>query len=274
MDRYQRIVVGTDGSEAAQLAVTVAGEVALRLGVPITALTVWKEKARKSALDPESAVRISAAAVAALVEAGLSQVTALDMPGTPSAALLEVGAQDPGTLLVIGARGLGRSKDRLTSSTANHVSHHSPTDVLFTHKVPKRWTTVGLATDGSPSSMLAVRRGYDLALELGARPFLVTATKTDADGAETLAQVHAALNLDDPELLGHDVLTGVPPAEALCNAAWKYDLVVIGNRGMSGPARLLGSVANKVTHDIDTNLLLVATTHGSDDPDPEPDPPR
>lgn len=261
MGCYQRIVVGTDGTEAAQIAVAVAGDVATRFDIPITVLTSWKESARKSAIGPESAVRISETALAELVEAGVPLVSRLDLPGSAGAVLLDVVEQEPGTLLVIGARGLGRSKDRLTGSTANHISHHSPTDVLFTHKVPKRWTTVGLATDGSPSSIQAVRRGYDIARALGARPFLVTAAKTDDDGALVLDEVEAEVAVEEPELFGRDVLTGVPAAEALCNAAWKYDMVVIGNRGMSGPARLLGSVANKVTHDIDTNLLLVNTTH-------------
>ena len=49
-------------------------------------------------------------------------------------------------------------------------------------------------------------------------------------------------------------------AAALTNAASDYDLLVIGNKGMSGPSRLLGSVSNSVTHDLPTDLLLVNTT--------------
>ncbi|MFC4373440.1 universal stress protein [Nocardia halotolerans] len=260
MGCYQRIVVGTDGTDTGQLAVAVAGAVATRFDIPVTTLTAWKESARKSTIGPEEAVRIGEQAVAELVEAGVEQVSRLDLPGAAGTVLLEAVEGEPATLLVVGARGLGRSKSRLTGSTANHISHHSPTDVLFTHKVPKRWTTVGLATDGSPGSILAVRRGYEVARTLGARPFLVTAAKTDDEGADTLIAVEGAVDVAEPELFGHDVLTGVPAAEALCNAAWKYDLMVIGNRGMSGPARLLGSVANKVTHDIETNLLLVNTS--------------
>ncbi|MFF2083439.1 universal stress protein [Nocardia sp. NPDC058176] len=260
MGFYQRIVVGTDGSEDAQVALAVAGEMAARWEIPVTALAVWKDSARKAAIGPESAEEITAAAAEILVEAGAAEVTRLELPGAASTVLLEAVEQQPDALLVIGGRGLGSSKARLTGSTANHVSHHSPTDVLFTHNVPKRWTTIGLATDGSPSSILAVRRGYEVAVAMGARPFLVTAAKTDDEGAQTLLEVEAAAAVEDPDLFGRDVLTGVPAAEALCNAAWKYDMVVIGNRGMSGPARLLGSVANKVTHDIDTNLLLVNTT--------------
>lgn len=260
MGCYQRIVVGTDGSEDARVALAVAGELAARWEIPVIAVTVWKDSARKAAIGPEEAALITESAAAELLSAGASDVQRLDLPGSAGTVLLEVVEAAPGALLVIGGRGLGSSKARLTGSTANHISHHSPTDVLFTHKVPKRWTTIGLATDGSPSSILAVQRGYEVAVTLGARPFLVTAAKTEDDGAQTLLEVEGVAAVEDPELFGRDVLTGVPAAEALVNAAWKYDMVVIGNRGMSGPARLLGSVANKVTHDIDTNLLLVHTT--------------
>ncbi|MFE3542686.1 universal stress protein [Nocardia sp. NPDC059177] len=260
MGCYQRIVVGTNGSESGQTAVTVAGELAARLAVGVTVVSVWKEATLKAGTDAAWAQQVTAEAAAVLAAAGVGAVERVELDGAAGPVLLEVAARVPGTLLVIGGGGLGRSKARLLGSTANHVSHHSDTDVVFTHKVPKRWTTMGLTTDGSESSLTAVRRGYELASALGARPFLVTAAKTESEGADTLAEVEGQVELADPELFGRDVLTGVPAAEAICNVAWKYDLVVIGNRGMSGPARLLGSVANKVTHDIDTNLLLVDTT--------------
>ncbi|MGW6422103.1 universal stress protein [Nocardia sp. NPDC055053] len=258
---YQRIVVGSNGSESARTAVAVAGELALKLALEVTVVSVWKEATLKAGTDAAWAEAVTAAAAEALLDAGLTDVRCLELPGAAGAVLLDAAAGEPGTLLVIGGGSLGSSKARLLGSTANHVSHHSESDVVFTHKIPKRWTTVGLTTDGSASSITAVRRGYDVAVGLGARPFLVTSAKTDDDGAATLIEVEAAAAVEDPGLFGRDVLTGVPAAEAICNAAWKYDLVVIGNRGMSGPARLLGSVANKVTHDIDTNLLLVNTTN-------------
>ena len=41
----------------------------------------------------------------------------------------------------------------------------------------------------------------------------------------------------------------------------KYDLVVVGNKGMTGASRFfLGSVPNKVSHHIPTALLIVRTT--------------
>jgi nucleotide-binding universal stress UspA family protein len=40
----------------------------------------------------------------------------------------------------------------------------------------------------------------------------------------------------------------------------KADVIVVGSRGMSGPARfLLGSVPNKVSHHAPCNVLIVRT---------------
>jgi nucleotide-binding universal stress UspA family protein len=123
--------------------------------------------------------------------------------------------------------------------------------------LPDRWNFAALATDGSSTSLRAVRHGLRIATALGATPRLVTAARTEAAGAELLEAAALELGLDLPE---REVLVDQHPASAVANAGWKYELVVIGNRGMSGPGRLLGSVANKITHELRTNLLLVNTT--------------
>jgi nucleotide-binding universal stress UspA family protein len=40
-----------------------------------------------------------------------------------------------------------------------------------------------------------------------------------------------------------------------------YDLLVVGNKGMTGASRfLLGSVPNKVSHHVGKSMLIVKTT--------------
>jgi nucleotide-binding universal stress UspA family protein len=59
------------------------------------------------------------------------------------------------------------------------------------------------------------------------------------------------------------VIAGEPTAAIVEAArAGGYDLLVIGNRGMTGIARVLrlGSVPNKVMHRLPCNLLVVKTT--------------
>lgn len=52
------------------------------------------------------------------------------------------------------------------------------------------------------------------------------------------------------------------PADALIEIAEKTgaDLIVLGNRGMSGVARVLGSIPNKVAHHSPCSLLIVDTS--------------
>jgi nucleotide-binding universal stress UspA family protein len=52
------------------------------------------------------------------------------------------------------------------------------------------------------------------------------------------------------------------PADALLQVADQIDAstIVVGNKGMSGGRRLLGSVPNKVSHEARCNVLIVATT--------------
>ncbi len=58
------------------------------------------------------------------------------------------------------------------------------------------------------------------------------------------------------------LLTG-DPADALLGlaAVERADVIVVGNKGMSGAQRfLLGSVPNKVSHRATCDVLVVATT--------------
>ncbi|HWB69932.1 MAG TPA: universal stress protein, partial [Solirubrobacterales bacterium] len=53
------------------------------------------------------------------------------------------------------------------------------------------------------------------------------------------------------------------PAEAILNVAEKIDadLIVVGNRGMTGARRfLLGSVPNNVSHHAPCSVIIVRTT--------------
>ena len=51
------------------------------------------------------------------------------------------------------------------------------------------------------------------------------------------------------------------PAEVLCDiaATLQADLIVVGNRGMQGGRRLLGSVPNTVSHHAPCSVLIVDT---------------
>ncbi|CAM3980027.1 universal stress protein [Smaragdicoccus niigatensis] len=254
MDSYPRVVIGTDGSTDATAAVRLGGKIASRLSVPVTLVSVWSESERE-------AVSIVSDAKSILSELGISDITISTPEGDPGDVLVDVADDDPRVLLVVGSSGLNKATSRIVGSTSNRLSHHSKADVLFARDpLPTRWNHVALATDGSESSHRAVRRGITLAIALHAHPRLITGAKNLEQGEEAMAGIFAELTAKYPDAdIQREVLEDPQAATAVINAGWKYDLVVIGNKSMSGPARLLGSVANKITHGLECNLLLANT---------------
>ena len=91
--------------------------------------------------------------------------------------------------------------------------------------------------------------------ELGALARQAEDSGDTAAAEETLNAVASRLGI--AASLERQALTG-DPADVL--AAADYGLLVIGNRGMAGFARVLGSTANTITHRATSNLLLVNTS--------------
>lgn len=259
MDSYPRVLVGTDGSPDAVAAVQIAATVAGRSGAPLVIAHSGDDDER----DRHSAGLLLEEAEATATAAGVVNLEMCAVEGKAPDVMLELANEHPDQLVVVGSAGLSKASSRLVGSTSNRLTHHSLADVLFAKApLPTAWNFVALTTDGSPTSLHAVRHGLRVAVALDATPRLVTAAKTQEAGDEVLDAAFAGLDVDpDGDVaIEREVLVDPHPASAVAHASWKYELVVIGNRGMSGPSRLLGSVANKITHELRTNLLLVNTT--------------
>ena len=142
-----------------------------------------------------------------------------------------------------------------------------------------------VGTDGSDTATSAVRYAIDLARELGARLQIVSAYEpVPADrllreGLEVPNDLEWSINPreDVLELLEHaseeaqsvgvaEVQTFArqgDAADAILDVAEEQmtDLIVVGNKGMTGAKRfLLGSVPNKVSHHAPCSVLIVRTT--------------
>ncbi|MFC4948236.1 universal stress protein [Pseudonocardia sp. GCM10023141] len=257
MDSYPRVLVGTDGSPDAVAAVHLGATVAGLLAVPL-AIVHAVEDVERDSHDGDLLLQEAAAVAAA---AGAPDVSTLLAEGKAPQALLALADEEPEQLVVVGAAGLASTTSRLAGSTSNRLTHHSRADVLFVRApLPQAWNFVALATDGSTTSYEAVRHGLRLAHALDATPRLITAARSQEAGDDVLAAAAAGMGLDGD--VEREVLVDPQSASAIVNAGWKYELLAIGNRGMSGPSRLLGSIANTVTHELRTNLLLVNTTRG------------
>ncbi len=147
------------------------------------------------------------------------------------------------------------------------------------------FASIVVGTDGSDTAKTAVRYAIDLARELGARLQIVSAYEPVADQRLRNDRLDAPEDLQWMINLREDVLAqleeakedatiaGVTKVEAFARQGdaadaildvaeeQRSDLIVVGNRGMTGAKRfLLGSVPNKVSHHAPCSVLIVRTT--------------
>jgi nucleotide-binding universal stress UspA family protein len=135
------IVVGTDGSETAQVAVREAGELAKLYGARLHVV---------SAYEPLSGVRLPAEAApeqrsvpatvevdavlertgSALRSAGV-EVECYARKGDAAEAILAVAEEQAADLVVVGSKGMRGSRRFLLGSVPNKVSHHAPCSVMI-----------------------------------------------------------------------------------------------------------------------------------------------
>ena len=146
------------------------------------------------------------------------------------------------------------------------------------------FTRIVVGTDGSETAGEAVRQATDLAKLAGATLSIVSAyapipertvkdQQRDApadvqyelgpreDVNLILDAAAADARQDGIEVQTHP-LEG-DPAEAILNVAeeTKADLIVVGNKGMTGARRfLLGSVPNNISHHAPCSVIIVRTT--------------
>jgi nucleotide-binding universal stress UspA family protein len=117
-----------------------------------------------------------------------------------------------------------------------------------------------VGTDGSKTAAKAVDRAVEVAADTGAALTIFSAAKR-AKGEATVAAEKAR-----HDGAGVDIHTKVAEADPVAGlvaeaGAGRYDLLVMGNKGMTGLSRFLtGSVPNKVAHQLPCSLLIVKTT--------------
>ncbi|MBV9412398.1 MAG: universal stress protein [Acidimicrobiia bacterium] len=117
-----------------------------------------------------------------------------------------------------------------------------------------------VGTDGSTTAAKAVDRAVELAQASGATLTILTAGIGEV--AKQIVDREAARHAG----AGVQIDTRVDERDAptaLIEVAedGDYDLLVVGNKGMTGASRFfLGSVPNKVSHHVQRSLLIVRTT--------------
>jgi nucleotide-binding universal stress UspA family protein len=123
-----------------------------------------------------------------------------------------------------------------------------------------------VGTDGSASAELAVDRAGELAKALGVSVHVVMVLESAGDPkrAAAVAEKAVADSSERLEARGVTVQThlraGSAPAELMKIAeAEGAQMIVVGNRGMSGPRRIMGSVPNDLSHHARCGVLIVPT---------------
>jgi nucleotide-binding universal stress UspA family protein len=144
--------------------------------------------------------------------------------------------------------------------------------------------TIVVGTDGSDTAGKAVAQAVDLSKSVGARMLIVSAYEPVSDarlreeGRQVPPDVQWMVNpredvdatLEDAAGQAREAGVTVEcfarqgdPADAILDVAEEQgaDLIVVGNKGMTGAKRfLLGSVPNKVSHHAPCSVLIIRTT--------------
>jgi nucleotide-binding universal stress UspA family protein len=144
--------------------------------------------------------------------------------------------------------------------------------------------SIVVGTDGSDTASQAVRQAVDLARDVGAKVELVSAyepvssqrlseerrqapedlqwTINPREDVDATLEVAAKVAREAGVEVNIYARQG-DPADAILDVAEEQDadLIVVGNKGMTGAKRfLLGSVPNKVSHHAPCSVLIIRTT--------------
>lgn len=169
------------------------------------------------------------------------------LEGEPARCLLDAVEREDATLLALGTHGHTRAAGILLGGTSTELLHDAPCSVLIARPsliedvFP---TSIVVGVDGSWQSRCALAAARSLAsrFDVPLRPIAATGGKS----------VYGS-GLRDVDGLVRDERK---PVDALVAASETADLVVVGSRGLHGPAAL-GSVSERVAHRASSSVLVV-----------------
>ncbi len=138
------------------------------------------------------------------------------------------------------------------------------------------FATIVVGSDDSNTARQAVVTAADIARMSGGRLVIVTAFdpksvrvqdlppdlrhSTTVHPADVLLATLAQIGQERGVVVSVEAVTGAP-ADGVVRVAEQVgaDLIVVGNRGMKGTRRVLGSVPNSIAHSAPCSVLIVDT---------------
>ncbi len=146
---YQNVVVGSDGSDTAQLAVRDAAALAASDGARLVIVTAYEPVASPGAgrqgVPPDISWTVSDVNQAeerikqgkkVATSAGVGTVMTIANAGSPADVVLDAARTYDADLIVVGSRGLTRGAHAIVGSVAATVAHHAPCDVMIVRTAP------------------------------------------------------------------------------------------------------------------------------------------
>jgi nucleotide-binding universal stress UspA family protein len=256
----QSVVVGVDGSESSLQAALWAASEADRLSVPLHLVLVNNDPAR----EPYAKEVVHDISNRCRQAASELEITDEVTYGHPAEELVHRSAS--ARLVVVGSRGQGAFRETLLGSTSAAVATHASSPVVV---VPADGAVtsgpVVAGVDDSPGCRPALQYAFDaakhrrselVAVQALPNAYFIPGPYDHPDRDELLA--HAEQRLSEqvsaftrayPEVAVRQLVSNIPPVQALREAAQHAQLLVVGHRGRGGFAGLLvGSVARGILH--------------------------
>lgn len=290
------VLVGCDGSDAAERAAQWAVDYARATGATVRLASAWDWPTFQDVpivygeFDPAETANRHMHAVARRVGLSAADTDFVVDKGSPPHVLLEL-AKDA-DLLVLGSRGLGGFTRLMLGSVTTACIHHSPCPVAVIRPVePRVRDGVLVGVDGSPESVEALRWAmrYVAATSTSLTVLRVadhaavapTAARTATSGADpvpsdmelSLDELVAEVQTMSPEPLAQEpqvIVAEGSPAGVMVERSADYGLTVVGHRGTGGFRRmLLGSVSTALTRH-GSGCTVVVRDAGSGDDDERP----
>lgn len=183
--------------------------------------------------------------------------------GHVSERIIEKAKKDRADLIVLGSRGLSRTKSFFLSGVSQKVVTYAPCSVLVVKKKIRNFKKVLIATDGSSYSDAAVTflKSHFLTKEvsttlLNVWDYPVTLPQF---AYETIEKKHLK-EMHKVAFMANALCVEGDPAQIINDTAQrrKVNLVIVGSKGLTGNKRfLLGSVARKVIACNNNSVLVV-----------------
>ena len=289
MNTLDKVLLATDGSEKARIAVDLAASLAWPAGTTIEVLEVFEPLMPGIEVPPESLAALERDAEEQIAEAlartkaalhGAVVETAMRRGRAASEVVREAERIDA-DVIVTGSRGRGPIETMLLGSVAAEVVDRAPCPVLVA-RLP-RVRRVVVADDGSSFAANAVKLVATSPIFQDLPAFAVSvapvraftgagpvrhedAKESYARGVDALRGIHSLIADSAAKTLTAGGVPAEPdtrfgdPAQEIISAAFEHeaDLIVIGSRGQTGFERLvLGSVARNVLTHAPQSVLIV-----------------